>query len=298
MTSDRHPARAALAMLGAIAAFSLMDAAMKELSAHYPQMQVTMLRGAASLPFVLAWVLQSAGLRAVLPRRWAPQLLRGLLGIAMIWCFVHGLRQMPLSTAYTIYFVSPLLVAMLSVPLLGEKVGPRRWTAIGIGLVGVIVVLRPGTAGLISVPGLAVLAAALSYAIASVLVSRLARSETPQSLVVCFLVVMALGAGIMAAPDWVPLRAADLWLIAGMGLAGALGQIGLTHAFRLGEASMVAPLEYAGLLFVLAWDWLFWQTLPDRATWIGAAIIVVSGLYLMRRERVRRVEHPASQDHP
>lgn len=298
MPPQRQPARAALWMLGAVAAFSLMDAAMKLLSARYPPMQVTMLRGSASLPFVLAWVLATAGPRSLLPRRWGLQLLRGVLGIVMIFCFAYALKRLPLSTAYTIYFVSPLLVAALSVPLLGERVGPRRWTAIAIGLAGVLVVLRPGMGGIVSLAGFMVLLAALAYAIASVTVSLLTRTDTPQSMVVCFLLVMALGAGVLAVPDWTPLRAGDGWLIAGMGLAGALGQVALTRAFQLGEASMVAPLEYTGLVWVIAWDWLLWTTLPDRATWFGAAIIVASGLYLMRRERVKRVRAPGPLEHP
>ncbi|MCD7099266.1 DMT family transporter [Stenotrophomonas sp. MMGLT7] len=298
MPPQRQPARAALWMLGAVAAFSLMDAAMKLLSARYPPMQVTMLRGSASLPFVLAWVLATAGPRSLLPRRWGLQLLRGVLGIVMIFCFAYALKRLSLSTAYTIYFVSPLLVAALSVPLLGERVGPRRWTAIAIGLAGVLVVLRPGMGGIVSLAGFMVLLAALAYAIASVTVSLLTRTDTPQSMVVCFLLVMALGAGVLAAPDWTPLRAGDGWLIAGMGLAGALGQVALTRAFQLGEASMVAPLEYTGLVWVIAWDWLLWTTLPDRATWLGAAIIVASGLYLMRRERVKGVRAPGPLEHP
>ncbi|MDG2525214.1 DMT family transporter [Stenotrophomonas sp. HITSZ_GD] len=298
MSSSRSPLAAAAWMLAAVLCFSGMDAGMKLLSAHYPVLQVTWLRGAASLPFVLVWVLLTAGPRSIVPVRWPLHLLRGVLGIAMIGCFVHALQDLPLSTAYTIYFVAPLLVAALSVPLLGERVGPRRWTAIGIGLLGVIVVLRPGVDGLISFPGLMVLLAATAYAVAAVTVSLLTRTDTPQSMVVWFLALMALGAGLMAIPGWVPLRAEHGWLIAGMGLAGALGQIALTQAFLRGEASMIAPLEYTGLVWVIGWDWLLWRTLPDRWTWAGAAIIVASGLYLLRRERVRRVDHPAQIDHP
>ncbi|WP_028920141.1 DMT family transporter [Pseudoxanthomonas suwonensis] len=297
MTPPRSNLAAAGWMIAAVASFSLMDAGMKLLSAHYPPLQVTLLRGAASLPFVLAWVLATAGPRSIVPVRWGLHLLRGVLGMAMIGCFVFALKRMPLSTAYTIYFVAPLLVAALSVPVLGEHVGPRRWTAIAIGLVGVIVVLRPGTDGLVSFPGLMVLLAATAYAVAAVTVSLLTRTDTPQSMVVWFLLIMAVGAGVAAIPGWVSLCLEHGWLILGMGLAGALGQIALTAAFMRGDASMIAPLEYTGLVWVIGWDWLLWRTLPDAWTWAGAAIIVASGLYLLRRERVTRAARCAPLDH-
>ncbi|WP_045768016.1 DMT family transporter [Xanthomonas albilineans] len=298
MPRSRSNAVAAAWMIAAVAFFSLMDVAMKLLGAHYPALQIATLRGAASLPFVLLWVLLSAGPRAIMPVRWGLHLLRGMFGIAMIACFAWALRHLSLSTAYTIYFVSPLLVAALSVPLLGEHVGPRRWAAIGIGLVGVLVVLRPGVGGLVSLPGLMVLLAAGAYAVATILVSLLARSDTPQSLVVWFLLLMALGAGALALPEWTPLYPRDAGWIATMGLAGALGQVALTQAFRRGDASLIAPLEYSGLLWVIPWDWLLWRTLPDIWTWVGGAIIVASGLYLLHRERVRAVPHPPPQMHP
>lgn len=297
MQPARSNVAAAAWMLAAVAIFSCMDTAMKLLSAHYPTLQVTTLRGAASLPFVLGWVLASAGPRSILPRRWGLHLLRGVLGVVMIGCFVFALRTLPLSTAYTIYFVSPLLVAALSVPLLGEHVGPRRWTAIAIGLVGVVVVLRPGTDGIISFPGLMVLLAATAYAIAAVTVSLLTRTDTPQSMVVWFLAIMAIGAGLAAIPGWVPLQRGDALLIVGMGLAGALGQIALTAAFMRGDASLVAPLEYTGLVWVIGWDWVFWRTLPDGFTWAGAVIIMGSGLYLLRRERTVGAHRAPPLDH-
>jgi drug/metabolite transporter (DMT)-like permease len=298
MNTQKSPTRAVVWMLAAVACFSLMDAGMKQLSGSYSSLQVTFLRGAASLPFVLMWVLATAGPRSLVPVRWGLHLLRGVLGMTMIGCFVYALRTLPLSTAYTIYFVAPLLIAALSVPLLGEQVGPRRWVAIGIGLVGVLVVLRPGVGGFISLPGLMVLLAATAYAVAAITVSMLTRTDTPQSMVVWFLALLALGAGLLALPDWQPLQWGHAGLIAGMGLAGAAGQVALTRAFQLGEASLIAPLEYTGLVWVIGWDLLFWGALPDRYTWLGAAIIVASGLYLLHRERVRKVAAPAPLDHP
>ena len=286
---ERHRSRAVLAMLLAVALFSLMDAGLKGLAAHYPPFQVAALRGAASFPLVLAWALSTAGLRPLLRVRWSLHLLRGALGIAMMAAFAYALRYMPLSTAYSIFFVAPLLITALSVPFLGEHVGPRRWVAIGIGLAGVLVVLRPTGEGVLSLAGMAVLVAALGYAISAITVRVLARTDSTQAMMVWLLGLMALGAGVMAWPEWVPLRGTDLWLIAGIGVAGALGQYAITEAFRLGDASLIAPLEYTALLWGVILDATLWGVLPDRATWLGAAIIIASVLYLWHRERVRAI---------
>ncbi|AWV08563.1 EamA family transporter [Lysobacter maris] len=280
-------------MLVAVAAFSLMDAGLKQLSAHYPSFQVASLRGAASLPFVLVWVLATGGLASLRIRRWSLHLLRGAIGVGMMASFVYALRSLPLSTAYSIFFVAPLVITALSVPLLGEKVGPRRWTAIAIGLLGVLVLLRPSGEGLVSLAALAVLAAALGYALSAITVRVLARTDSVQSIMFWLLVMIAVGSGLLAWPDWVPIRAADAWLIAGVGAAGALGQYAITEAFRIGEASAIAPLEYTALVWGVLLDLSVWGVLPDAVTWIGAAIIVASGLYLLRRERVHaEAEHP------
>ena len=288
-----HRWRAALFMLAAVGLFALMDAGLKLLSAHYPPLQVASLRGAASLPIVLAWTLSTIGARSLFRVRWPLHLLRAVLGVTMMAPFVYALRTLPLSTAYAIFFIAPLLITALSVPILGERVGPRRWTAIVVGFLGVLVVLRPTGEGVGSLAGLAVLLAALGYAVSAITVRVLARTDSSQAIVVWLLFSMALGAGLLAWPHWVPIRGADLWLIAGVGLAGALGQYTVTEAFRQGEASLIAPLEYSALLWGLLLDFSLWGALPDGMTWVGAAIIVVSGLYLLRRERVHlEAEHP------
>ncbi len=303
MTSISAPDRAsgrqwwaAAYMLAAVGLFALMDAGLKLLAAHYPPMQVSALRGLASLPFISAWVLLSVGPRQVWPTlfrvRWPLHALRGVLGIMMMAGFVYALRTLPLSTAYTIFFIAPLLITALSVPILGERVGPRRWTAIAIGFIGVLVVLRPTGDGLTSLAGLAVLLAALGYAVSAITVRVLSRTDSKQSIVVWLLMSMAFGAGALALPDWVSIRSGDLYLIFGVGIAGALGQYTITEAFRRGEASLIAPLEYTALLWGVMLDYALWHVLPDRVTWIGAAIIVLSGLYLLRRERVHvEAEH-------
>jgi drug/metabolite transporter (DMT)-like permease len=289
----RRQRRGMLLMLASVALFSLMDAGLKTLAAHYPPFQVAALRGLSSLPIVLAWALWTVGPKPLLRVRWPLHLLRGVLGIAMMASFVYALKRLPLSTAYSIFFVAPLLITALSVPILGERVGPRRWTAIGIGLLGVLVVLRPTGEGVLSMAGLAVLVAAGGYAVSAITVRVIARTDSTQAITFWLLALMALGAGALALPDWVPLRAQDAWLIAAIGVAGALGQYTITEAFRLGEASLIAPLEYTALLWGVLLDLSLWGVLPDSITWLGAAIIIASGLYLIRRERVHaEAEHP------
>lgn len=295
--ADGHRWRAAVFMLVAVGLFALMDAGLKLLSARYPPMQVSALRGFASLPFVAIWVLASLGPRRALPAllrvRWPLHALRGVLGITMMAAFVYALRTLPLSTAYTIFFVAPLLITALSVPFLGERVGPRRWTAILVGFVGVLVVLRPTGDGIVSLAGLAVLMAAFGYAVSAITVRVLSRTDSKQSIVVWMLTSLALGAGALALPDWVTIRSDDIALIFGVGIAGALGQYAITEAFRTGEASLIAPLEYSALLWGVLLDFSLWGVLPDGITWVGAAIIVFSGLYLLRRERLHaEVEAP------
>ncbi|WP_396615988.1 DMT family transporter [Lysobacter soli] len=290
---NAHQGRAMLTMLVAVAMFAMMDAGLKQLSTHYPPFQVASLRGAASLPLVLVWALWTGGVAPLLRVRWSLHLLRGVLGVAMMATFVYAVSKLPLSTTYSIFFVAPLLITALSVPVLREKVGPRRWAAIVVGLIGVIVLLRPTGEGMISLAALAVLVAAVMYAVSAITVRILARTDNTQSMMVWLMVMIALGAGALAWPEWVAIRREDFWLIAFIGVAGAFGQYAITEAFRLGEASAIAPLEYTALVWGVLFDLTFWGVLPDAITWVGAAIIVASGLYLIRREKVHaEAEHP------
>lgn len=291
MTMSRST-RAVVAMLCAVFLFAMMDAALKQLSVRYPPFQVAAIRGAASLPFVLAWALVTVGVAPLLRVRWGLHLLRGVIGVGMMAAFVYGVRSLPLSTAYSIFFVAPLLITALSVPLLGERVGPRRWTAIGIGLIGVLVLLRPTGEGMFSLAALAILVAALAYAVSAITVRILSRTDSTQAMMVWLLAMIAVGAGALAWSEWVPVRWSDAWLILVLAIAGSLGQYAITEAFRLGEASMIAPLEYTALVWGVLLDLSLWGVLPDSVTWLGAAIIVASGLYLLRREPVSMDAEP------
>src|SRR3546814_19892626 len=186
----------------------------------------------------------------------------------------------------------------MAVPILGEKVGPRRWAAIFVGLVGVLVVLRPTGQGMMTLGGLAILGAAVCYAASAITVRVLAQRDSTQAMVFWLMVMLVIGGGALSWHEWAPIQGRHWWVIAGIGLVGTLAQVALTEAFRNGEASMIAPLEYTALVWGVLLDLTLWQVLPDGVTWLGAGLIVASGLYLLRRERVRNAEHIEPVEHP
>jgi drug/metabolite transporter (DMT)-like permease len=266
---------------------------MKLLSAHFPALQVAALRALSALPLVGAYLFWRGGQRSLLRVRWPLHLLRGVVGIAMLSLFTYGLKTLSLAEAYSIFFIGPILVTALSVFVLGERVNGARWGAIAVGMAGVLVVLRPSGAGFFTLGGLAVLAAAVCYAVSAVAGRVLARTDRGEHMMFWLMVLMATGATPLAAPDWVTVRAEHWLLIVVLAISGFFGQLALTEAFSHGEASVVAPFEYTALAWGVAIDWLMWKTLPDEYTLLGAAIIIGSGLYLIRHETVHaEAEHP------
>ena len=281
------------ALVGAAALFSLMDAGMKLLSPFYPAMQVTALRSLASLPLVYVYVAWRGSQAALLRVRWPLHVLRGALSVAMLWLFIVGLRQLPMTETYTIFFIAPLLITALSAPLLGERVGQARWLAIIAGFVGVLVVLRPTGQGMLTWAGLAILGSALCYTVSALTIRIAGRTDSTESLMFWLITMLAGGSALLALPDWQAIRPQDYWLIAGIGVSGFFGQLGVTYAFQHGEASAVAPFEYTALGWGVLLDRLGWHTSPDRYTLLGASIIVASGWDLVRREKIHtEAENP------
>ncbi len=277
--------RGILSMIVAVAAFSVMDVTMKRLVETYPPMQVTFLRAVTSLPFLLFATALFSRWRDLKPNRIGLHLMRGFLGVAMLWLFVYAVRFLSLADAYTIYMSAPLLITALSVPILKEHVGWRRWVAIVLGLIGVIVVLKPTGEGMITIGGLAALASAVGYAISAITIKVLSRTDTGSATIFWALFFIALISGILTAFDWTPLRWEHWYLIVGVGFFGAVGQHFITYAFRQASPAVVAPIEYTALMWGMLFDWLLWLTLPNARMLFGAAIIVASGLYIIYRER-------------
>ncbi len=284
--------RSIVAMLLAVGFFSLMDTVLKLLAGAYPPLQVAALRGLCALPLVVVFVAWRGEGRTLFKVRWPLHLLRGVIGILMLSLFTYGLRDLPLAEAYTLFFIAPLLITALSVPVLKEKVRPVHWVAIGVGMLGVVVALRPSADAFFTWGALAVLAAAACYAVSAIAGRLLSRTDSSSSLVFWSTGMMAVGAGVLALPGWVPVRDEHLGLLLALAVTGFLGQVAITEAFRHGQASAVAPFEYSALAWGLGLDWVLWQTLPTAPTMAGAAIIIASGLYLIRLERGRNVAIP------
>lgn len=274
-------------MLAAVGFFSLMDALLKTLSGSYPPMQVAALRGLGALPLVVAYVLWRRQGRALLKVRWPLHMLRGVLVVAMLALFTFGLQTLGLSEAYTLFFIAPLLIAVLSGPVLREKVRSAHWTALAVGAVGVLVALRPDERALISVGGLAVLAAALMYAVSAVVGRVLTRTDSSAVIVFWTTTLLAIGAGVLALPGWVAIAPEHWPLVLALAVTGFLGQTAITEAFRHGQASVVAPLEYTALAWGMGLDWIVWKALPGAATLVGGAIVIAGGVYLLRSEQRR-----------
>jgi drug/metabolite transporter (DMT)-like permease len=293
LTRRQSNLRSIYAMLFAVAAFSVMDTTMKVLASHFPPMQVAALRSIASLPLVLAWAGWRGAFRTALQVNWTLQVFRAALGIAMLALFAYGVRQLSLATAYSIFFIGPILITALSVFVLNENVNAARWLAIGVGMAGVLVVLRPDGAGFLSIAGLAILAAAALYAVSAISARVLARTDRSEHMMLWLMLMMAAGASALAWPGWLPVEAAHLPVLCTLAVSGFFAQLAINEAFSHGEASVVAPFEYSALAWGVAIDWILWHTLPDSYTLVGAAIIIGSGLYLLRHEGVHaEAEHP------
>ncbi|RZA34454.1 MAG: DMT family transporter [Lysobacteraceae bacterium] len=280
-------------MVLAVFMFALMDTVMKLLSQRYPAIQVAALRSLTSLPLIAVYVGIKVGYSDIFRIRWPLHLLRAVLGIAMLSFFAFGIRKLSLTEAYTIFFIAPAIITALSVWFLKERVNLPRWIAIAVGLGGVLVVLRPSGAGFLTIGGLAVLGAAAMYAVSAITVGILARTDRSEHMVFWLMLMMSIGAGLLAAPGWVGMQTGDIPLLLGLALSGFIGQLAITEAFAKGDASSVAPFEYTALAWAVGLDWLLWQTLPDGWTVVGAAIIIGSGMYLIRHEKVH-----VESDHP
>jgi drug/metabolite transporter (DMT)-like permease len=282
-------------MLSAVAAFSGMDTLLKVLSEHYPPIQVVALRGAAAVPFMVVPLILMGRLRLLKPVRMGMHVLRALLQLFVLIAFVYAVRVLSLADAYAIFLSAPLIVTALSVPLLKEHVGWRRWVAICVGLIGVITMLKPSASSLVSLGAVAALLSAAGYAFNAIALRVVTRTDSTVSVTFWMISLMTAMALCLAAPHWTPIRGDDWLLLVGIGLFSSIAQHLLTEAFRVAAPSVVAPFEYTALLWGIGIDRVVWGVFPTSRVYIGGGIVIASGLYLIWREHVQRAPPIASE---
>jgi len=216
---------------------------------------------------------------------WKMHLLRGFLVLATTFTFYAGLRYLPLADCIVIAFAAPIFVTALSGPVLGEKVGWRRWSAVGVGFAGVIVAVRPDSA--IGIGTFLILASAVAYALTLLTLRPLSGKEHSHNIVFYSTVFGAVVAIVPAILEWKPIALTAAILIVVQGLASACGQLVMIKAFRLGEASMLAPLEFTALIWAAACGLAFWDEFPTVEVLAGAALIIGANIYIAHREAQR-----------
>ncbi|WP_113092136.1 DMT family transporter [Agrobacterium sp. fls2-241-TYG-188a] len=273
-------------MLLGMLLFALNDAMGKWLVSTYSLGQVILIRSAAAL-IVLVPILWRANISSVLRvERPMLQASRAMFSTAELFCFYFAVKALPLADVMTYWLAAPIYVAALSPFLLGEKVGWRRWTAIAIGFVGVLIALKPSSASLTPAALFSILGSA---AFAFMMLSGRQLRNTPDTVLAFWQIIGAALAGIVAiavTPDgWVPLKSGfDLSLLALLGIVAMAAHMLVNRALKLADAATVAPLQYTLLLWAVVFGWLMFGDIPQPSIVIGAGLIVLSGLYIFFRE--------------
>jgi drug/metabolite transporter (DMT)-like permease len=296
-----------LALVAGIAVFSVQDLILKQLSGDYPLHQAMVLRSLVALPFHLAIVWWFDGrLSTIITPGWWKMLARGVLGFVAYTAYYLGLATMPMADTVALFFTAPLFITIAAAVLLGERVSMVAAVAVAAGFAGVLLIVKPGTAGF-EIAALLPVLGALGYGLAMIAARPLGRTETAAAMAfwgnLCFLIcALALsavyGTGMLADAShpsmafltrgWVTPDATDLALMAACGVIAAVGLTLLTHAYRVAPSSTVAPFEYSFMFWAVLWGWVIWGELPDAVGWLGAAIIIGAGLVVIRNPQMEK----------
>lgn len=307
MIAAMSPARlGALCALVAVMFLSINDVAIKFLSEGYALHQVVLIRSLIGLFVIVALIAPMTNGRAVAKtKRLKMHMLRGLCVVFANMTFFLGLAAMPLADAVAIFFVSPLLITVFSVIFLGETVGPRRWMAVALGLVGVLLMMRPGTESF-QIASLLPVAAAMFYATIHIITRRIGATESATTMafyiqvmfiIVCLGMGLAIGDGrfgdqtdpslafLFRAWTWPAMADWPLFLIIGVGIG--FGGYLISQAYRVTEASYVAPFEYLALPMSVVWGMTIFGEFPDMWDYLGMALILGAGLFMVWRDGQR-----------
>lgn len=279
-------AAGALIALAAFAVFASHDALIKRLAGQYSPVQIVFSIAVFTFPMLLVMIAANRQPFTLIPRNPLLVVLRGIFGATAATLAFYAFSVLPMAEVYVLLFATPLLVTLLAVPFLGEKVGPRRVAAVIVGLLGVLIVLRPGSSAL-SLGHAAGLASAMLASCSAIIMRRVGRAERSEVLLLTVLMAnfVLMGAGMpfvyvpMAGPDM-----AVMILVAVMAFTAMQLNI---QAYRRAEAVVVAPMQYSQILWAILYGMLFFDEVPDVATLVGAGVVMSSGIYILFREARR-----------
>ena len=275
-------------MLLAVFLFVTMDTVAKYLTRHYPVPQVVWARFTFH-GLVLVLYLGRRSRLLGYSRRPGLQLVRATLLLATTVFFFNALYWLPLATASAIMLTGPLLTTALSMPLLGEPVGPRRWAGVLVGFIGALIIIRPG-GGVMQWAALLPLCSATGYALYQLTTRRLAQYDPPLTTLLYSVSVGIPATSLILPFYWSPPTLAHWGAMVGMGALGAISHFCLIKSMEAAPAAVVAPFSYSNLLWAILLGFVSFGELPDGWTLVGAGVLVASGLYVFHRERVRRTE--------
>ena len=275
-------------MLMAVFLFALNSAVGKWFVANYPVGEFMLIRSCFTLLFLSPLIWRAGRSAFASAPRPGLQLLRVVLGSVEVAMFFWAVSYLPLADTTTFYLAGPIYVTALSVLLLRERVGWRRWAAVLIGFTGVVIALRPSSSSF-TLPALIALSGSIMYAL--VLITTRALRSTNDVVLMTTYFIGAVAFGLVTLPfGWVAPTWFDLMCLAGVGLSNIVAQFAVIRALKLASASVVVPYQYTLIVWSVVFGWLMFAELPDAYTVVGAAIIVGAGLYIFWRERVKASE--------
>ena len=255
-------------------------------------------RQAVILPLLALWALTHDGLATFRTQRIGIHARRAMMGLTGMVFNFGGMIYLPMAEATTINLSVPIFAVIFAAILLGEQTGWQRWSAVIIGFVGVLVVLNPGASfaggfgGAHGMGTLIALAGAVMTALITIAVRDLGRTEPAATIVFWFSLLSMIPLGLALPFVYTPHSAHEWLLLVGLGFSGAVVQMSLTGALRLAPVAVVIPMDYSALLWSIACGWWFFGTLPADTTWVGAPLIVASGLFIAWREHRRHIDRP------
>jgi drug/metabolite transporter (DMT)-like permease len=274
-----------LLRIGATTAFGFMAAAIKlGYEAGVGTVELIFYRFAFGLPPLLLWIAWSRTPAAWRTTRPLAHVTRGAIGLTSMTLAFSALDYLPLAEATTIGFAAPLFAVMLSALVLKEPVGRHRWSAVAIGLIGVLIVMRPAGQHLPLLGLMIAVGAAVGVACVTITIRQIGRTEGTETIVLWFTTLSLAAVGLLM-PFNAAAHDAHSWLIlAAIGTFGGTAQLLLTASLRYAPVAVIAPFDYIQLLWAVLFGWLIWSVHPVATTWAGAAVIIASGLYTLYRE--------------